>query len=151
MPKIDLDAVELTNNTIYPPPFAATLAKRYVRRLGAVAGLSDFGVTQVVLQPGGISSQRHWHEEEDEFVVILEGEAVLIEEDCETVMRAGECATFPKKVANGHHFVNRSQRDCIFIAVGRALASECHYPDIDMRYDAASRSFTRKDGTPYDG
>ena len=151
MPKIDLDAIELTNNTIYPPPFAATLTKRYVRRLGAVAGLSDFGVTQVVLQPGGISSQRHWHEEEDEFVVILEGEAVLIEEGGETVMRAGECASFPKKVANGHHFVNRSERDCIFIAVGKALGSECHYPDIDMRFDAANRRFTRKDGTPYDG
>ena len=112
MPKLDLDAIEQTNRTGYPPPYDAPMAKRHYRRLAPAAGLEDFGVSHVMLEPGGISSQRHWHEGEDEFVVMLAGEAVLIEDEGETVMRAGDCAAFPKGVANGHHLVNR---------IGRAL------------------------------
>ena len=149
MPKLDLDAIPETNATGYPAPFSEPMAKRRYRRLAPAAGLTDFGVSHVVLEPGGISSQRHWHEGEDEFVVILEGEAVLIEESGETPMRAGDCAAFPKGVADGHHLVNRGEAPCVFIAVGRIAETDCHYPDIDMHLDAKNRRFTRKDGRPY--
>jgi uncharacterized cupin superfamily protein len=147
MPKLDLDTIPQTNATGYPPPYAEPMAKRHYRRLAPAAGIEDFGVSHVVLEPGGISSQRHWHEGEDEFVVMLEGEAVLIEDEGETVMRAGDCASFPKGVANGHNLVNRGDRPCIFIAVGKPAKSDCHYPDIDLHLDGASGRFTRKDGT----
>lgn len=149
MPKIDLDSIEQTNRTTYPAPYAEAMVKRHFRRLGPAAGLQDFGVSLVTLEPGGISSQRHWHEEEDEFVVLLEGEAVLVEEEGETPLRPGDCAAFPKGVANGHHLVNRGDRPCIFIAVGRVPTSDCHYPDIDMHLDWSARRFTHKDRTPY--
>ncbi len=149
MPKLDLEAIEQINRTGYPPPYSEPMSKRHYRRLAPAAGLSDFGVSHVVLEPGGISSQRHWHEGEDEFVVMLDGEAVLVEEDGETLLRAGECAAFPKAVPNGHHLVNRGDRPCTFIAVGKSAASDCHYPDIDLHLDGASQAFTRKDGTPY--
>ena len=144
MPKLDLDAIESTNRTGYPPPFAAAMAKRHFRRLAPAGGLEDFGVSHVTLEPGGVSSQRHWHEGEDEFVVMLAGEAVLIENDGETVLRAGDCAAFPKGVANGHHLVNRAAAPCVFIAIGRPAVSDCHYPDIDLHLDAASGAFIRK-------
>jgi uncharacterized cupin superfamily protein len=147
MPKIDLDSIEQTNRTGYPQPYSAAMDKRLYRRLAPQAGLEDFGASHVVLKPGGISSQRHWHELEDELVVMLDGEAVLIEDEGETVLRAGDCASFPKNVANGHHLVNRGDRDCVFVAVGRAVGGDCHYPDIDMHYDSASGRFTRKDGS----
>jgi len=150
MPKLDLDAIEQINRTGYPPPYAAPMAKRYYRRLAPAAGLEDFGASHVVLAPGGISSQRHWHEGEDELVVMIEGEAVLIEDEGETVMCAGDIAAFPKGVPNGHHLVNRSARPCVFVAIGKAAASDCHYPDIDLHLDGASGAFVRKDGTPYD-
>lgn len=150
MPRIDLEAIEQINRTGYPPPFAAAMAGRHYRRVGAAAGLEDFGVSHVTLDPGGISSQRHWHEDEDEFLVMLEGEAWLIEEGAETLLRGGDCAAFPKGIANGHHLVNRSDRPCVFIAVGRVAASDCHYPDVDMHLDAASGEFRRKDGSRYD-
>ena len=108
MSKLDLAAIEQTNRTSYPEPFAAAMAGRHYHRLGAAGGLTDFGVSHVTLKPGGISSQRHWHVGEDEFVVLISGEAVLIEDEGETPMRAGDCAVFPKNVANGHHLVNRS-------------------------------------------
>jgi uncharacterized cupin superfamily protein len=149
MPKLDLEAIEATNRTGYPPPYDAPMAKRHYRRLAPEAGLEDFGVSHVVLEPGGISSQRHWHVGEDEFVVMLAGEAVLIEEGGETVMRPGDCAAFPKGVADGHHLVNRSDAPCTFIAVGKTAVTDCHYPDIDLLLDASSGAFVHKDGSPY--
>lgn len=149
MPKLDLEAIPQTNATGYPSPWREEMAKRHYRRLAPAAGLTDFGVSHVTLEPGGVSSQRHWHAGEDEFVVMLDGEAVLVEDDGETVLRAGDCAGFAKGVANGHHLVNRGTGPCVFIAVGRIAATDCHYPDIDMHLDGASMRFTRKDGTPY--
>jgi uncharacterized cupin superfamily protein len=149
MPKLDLSAIEATNRTGYPPPWSEPMGKRWYRRLAPAAGLEDFGVSHVTLQPGGISSQRHWHEGEDEFLVMLAGEAVLVEDEGETVLRSGDCAAFPKGVPNGHHLVNRSEADCVFLVVGRVAGTDCHYPDIDMHLDAKSGRFTHKDGTPY--
>ncbi|HEU5286756.1 MAG TPA: cupin domain-containing protein [Sphingomicrobium sp.] len=150
MPKIDLDQVEPTNRTTYPMPFAAEMGRRHFRRLGAAAGLAEIGVSHVVLEPGGVSSQRHWHEGVDEFVVVLDGEAVLVEDGGETLMRAGDCAAFPKDVANGHHLVNRSEGNCTFLAIdNRRGEGDCHYPDVDLHWDQSNGRYTRKDGTPY--
>jgi uncharacterized cupin superfamily protein len=78
---------------------------------------------------------------------MLSGEAVLIEDEGETIMRAGDIAAFPKGVANGHHLVNRSGSDCVFVAIGKPAASDCHYPDIDLHLNGASGRFTRKGGS----
>ena len=149
MPKLDLEAIESTNRTGYPPPFAAAMAKRHYRRLAPAAGLEDFGASQVTLEPGGISSQRHWHEGEDELVVMLAGEAVLIEDESEAVMRPGDIAAFAKGAPNGHYLVNRSAVPCVFVAVERPAATDCHYPDVDMHLDAKSGAFVHKDGSAY--
>ena len=148
MPKIDLDALPATNATGYPPEHAAAVRGRWYRRLGPASGLSDFGVSHVTLEPGAWSSQRHWHEGEDEFVVIIEGEAVLVDDGGRTPMRAGDCAAFPKNDGNGHVLVNESDAPCRFIAVGRPAATDCHYPDIDMHLFAGT-GFRRKDGSAY--
>ena len=149
MPKLDLEAIEQINRTGYPPPYAGPMAKRHYRRVAPAAGLEDFGVSHVTLEPDGISSQRHWHEEEDEFVVMIAGEAVLVEEDGETVLRPGDCCAWPKGVANGHHLINRGNAPCTFIAVGRIATSDCHYPDIDLHLDGAKQRFVRKDGSDF--
>jgi uncharacterized cupin superfamily protein len=149
MPKLDLDTIESTNRTGYPPPYDAPMAKRHYRRIAPAAGIEDFGVSHVVLEPGGISSQRHWHEGEDELVLILAGEAVLVEDESESAMRPGDIAAFPKGVANGHHLVNRSDAPCTFVAIGRAAETDCHYPDIDLHLDAAGGTYTHRDGSAY--
>lgn len=145
MPKIDLDAIPQTNATGYPPEYADVVQGRWYRRLAPVAGLSDFGVSHVTLQPGAWSSQRHWHEGEDEIVVMLAGEAVLVDDHGETMMRAGDVATFPKADGNGHVMQNRSDAPCLFVAVGRPGDTDCHYPDIDMHL-TPGRGFHRRSG-----
>jgi len=150
MPKIDLAAVPETSRTGYPEPYSDDVAGRSYRRLGAHGGITDFGVNLARLKPGAWSSQRHWHSSEDEFVVLLEGVAVLITDAGETVMRPGDCAAFPAGRADAHHLVNRSVRDAVFLVVGADKpADTCHYPDIDLHLPRNDGGFTHKDGTPY--
>ena len=149
MPKLDLDAIAQTNATGYPPVYADVIKERWYRRLAPAAGLSDFGASHVELAPGAWSSQRHWHEGEDELVVMLAGEAVLVDDSGETVMRAGDVAAFPKNDGNGHVLQNRSLGPCTFVAIGRAADSSCHYPDIDMHLSAGVGEQRRKDGSEF--
>ena len=147
MPKLDLDSIEQTNRTGYPPPYDAPMAKRHYRRLAPAAGLEDFGVSHVVLEPGGISSQRHWHEGEDELLVMLSGRAVLVEDDGETELVAGDIAAWPKGVRNGHHLINRGNEPCSFVCVSAGSEEGGGYSDIDMMWNETG--FVHKDGTPY--
>ncbi|AUW59792.1 transcriptional regulator [Sphingobium sp. SCG-1] len=149
MPKLDLDAIPQTNHTGYPTEYAQEVAGRFYRRIAPETGLTDFGVSHVTLMPGAWSSQRHWHEDEDEFVVILSGEAILIDEDGRTPMAAGDMAAFPKNDGNGHHLVNESDTDCMFVVVGRPAAGACHYPDVDMHIFGDGAGFRRKDGSAF--
>ena len=148
MPKVDLEAIEQVNTTGYPPPFNQDVAGRWYQRLAPATGLTDFGVSHVVLKPGAWSSQRHWHDGEDEFLVMLSGEAVLAEDDGETVLRPGDCAAWPKGSTNGHHLRNDSGSDCSFIVVGGGVNTGGGYSDIDMLFTAEG-AYVHKDGTPY--
>ncbi len=148
MPKLDLDTIPQLNKTGYPAPFDQPMAGRWFRRLGPAGGLTAMGVSHVVLKPGAWSSQRHWHDDEDEFLVMLTGEAVLIDDSGETVVRAGDCLAFPMGVGNGHHLQNRSDADCSFVAVGAGnMKGKGGYSDIDMIFD--DEAYLHKDGTPY--
>ncbi|MCA3254260.1 MAG: cupin domain-containing protein [Alphaproteobacteria bacterium] len=150
MPKLDLDAIPEIQRTGYPEPYRGAVAGRNYRRLADAAGLTDFGVNICRLEPGAWSSQRHWHSKEDEFVMMISGEAVLITDAGETVMRPGDCAAFPAGLADAHHLVNRSDADAVFLVVGSDKADDaCTYPDIDMHLPRGDGGFTRKDGTPW--
>jgi uncharacterized cupin superfamily protein len=149
MPKIDLESIPQTNRTGYPPPFDREVAGRCYRRLAPPSGLTLFGVSHVVLKPGAWSSQRHWHEGEDEFLVMVSGEAVLVDDSGEHLLRPGDCAAFPKGERNGHHVQNRSAADCAFIVVGAGINAGGEYPDIDMAFTPEG-TYVHKDGSPYE-
>jgi uncharacterized cupin superfamily protein len=154
MPKIDLPSAPRASGSSYPAPHDEPCRGREGVRLGLAAGLTQFGVNLVILQPGAWSSQRHWHDIEDEFVWVLDDEVALIEDDGETVLRAGDCAGFKGGVRNGHHLVNRTDRPVRILTVGtRDDADHGEYPDIDMRFLPGRYSggggFSRKDGTRY--
>ena len=150
MPKIDIAAVSKRKGSGYPAPFDAPLAERIRQRLGKPGGLTDFGINLMHLPPGNWSSQRHWHSHEDEFVYVLEGELTLIEDDGETVLRAGDCAAFPKGTGNGHHMINRSGATAVYLEIGsRQPADVTTCSDVDMMSTNADGWFVHKDGTAY--
>lgn len=119
------------------------------RRLAPAAGLTELGASHVVLKPGAWSSQRHWHDGEDELVVMIAGEGVMIEDGGETLLCAGDCAAWAKGSTDGHHIVNRSDADCVFVAISAGPSAGGGYSDIDMLFTDDNR-YTHKDGTDYD-
>jgi uncharacterized cupin superfamily protein len=148
MPKIDIKAITQSNATGYPAPFDREVEGRWWRRLAPPNGLTQLGASHVVLKPGAWSSQRHWHEGEDELVIMLSGEAVLVEDDGETIVRPGDVLAWAAGVENGHHLINRSDADCSFIAISAGdRATGGGYSDIDMMFGA--EGYFQKDGTPY--
>lgn len=154
MPKIDLEKVPVLTGTGYPAPFAGAVAGRSRKRIGDAGGLTQYGVNICTLRPGAASAHRHWHKAEDEFIYMLSGDAVLIEDAGETALKAGDAAAFPAGAANGHHLVNRSNADAVFLEVGsRAAEESVEYADpaVDMRAvkDAKGWRFLHKDGRPW--
>lgn len=152
MPKLDIASIPERGGTGYPAHLAALVSGRFRKRLGDAGGLTQFGVNLCRLEPGSGSSLRHWHHNEDEFVLMLSGEAVLIEDEGETILKPGDAATFKAGVANGHNIVNRGTVDAVFLEVGtRANHEIAEYPDVDLRAEGHNRiwKFTRKDGSDF--
>jgi uncharacterized cupin superfamily protein len=152
MPKVAIKSVPARQGVGYPEPFAALSAHRIRQKIGDAGGLTDFGVNLTRLPPGEWSSQRHWHSHEDEFVFVLEGEVVLIEDGGETRLLAGDAAAFPKGSGDGHHLINRSQRDAVYLEIGsRHPLDVATCSDVDMMSSNADGRFLRKNGDPIIG
>jgi uncharacterized cupin superfamily protein len=150
---IEATSLPSTSTTGYPEPYRKMVAGRSRRRLGDAFGLKNFGVNLARLEPGAMSSMRHWHYKQDEFVYMLEGEAVLVTDAGEQVLKPGMIAGFPAGKRDGHHLINRSDKPAVYIEIGDRLPGDgADYPDIDMKVtqDAAGKwGYTRKDGTPF--
>ena len=103
-------------------------------RLSEDGGLTQFGAYVETLPPGSWSSDRHWHEREDEFLYVLSGQATVIEDDGEHLLGPGDAACWPAGTPNAHHVVNRSQTPCSYLIVGTRHAHDvCHYPDLGRK------------------
>ena len=150
MPKIDLANVPVRLGAGYPEPFNQACAGRTRQRLGNAGGLTDFGINLMTLPPGKWSSQRHWHSHEDEFVFVLEGELTLVEDGGETLLRAGDCAAFPKGTGNGHHLQNRGSVTARYLEAGSRHPDDLTTcSDIDMMSANRDGRFVHKDGSPF--
>jgi uncharacterized cupin superfamily protein len=148
MKKIDLSTAPTLRGSGYPAPYDAPCRERSRVRLALAAGLTQFGVNLLRLSKGQWSSQRHWHHREDEFVIVLEGEVVLVTDAGEEILRAGDSAGFKAGDPDGHHFQNRSDNDAVLLEIGANHDDDiAEYPDIDMR--ALPGGYVHKDGTPY--
>lgn len=130
-----------------PGPDDGTLE---VLRYSDAGGLTQYGAYVVTLTPGSRSSERHWHEKEDEFLYVLSGEVTVIENDGAHVLHSGDAACWPAGTANAHHVVNRSNAPCSYLIVGTRVAHDvCRYPDADkiLYTEGETWRLTRTDGT----
>jgi uncharacterized cupin superfamily protein len=146
-------AVKIRKGSSYPEPWRTSCGEREKQALGDAVGLTAYGVNLVRLPPGALSSQRHWHSHEEEFVYLLEGELTLVTDAGEQQLSAGMCAGFPAGSGDGHHLVNNSDAWAVYLEIGdRSGDDEVVYPDIDLFLPSAKggkRGFTRKNGEPY--
>lgn len=149
---VDTADMKARIGTVYPAGFTENCQQREKKVLGDVFGLTQFGVNLTTLPPGQWSALRHWHEKEDEFVYVVSGELVLIDDDGEHLLSAGMCAGFPAGVKNGHHVVNNSDAPASFVEVGtRSPIEHAEYPDDDLIADKDENGFrfSNRKGEPY--
>ena len=148
-----LDAPLRAKASGYPEKFRARVEGREKRPLGDLFGLANFGVNLTRLAPGAQSSLRHAHAKQDEFVYILEGRPTLITDAGETELEPGMCAGFKAGAGDGHHLVNRSKQDVLYLEIGdRTRGDSAIYPDDDLQVvqDAEGNwRYLHRDGTPY--
>ena len=141
---------KITSN--YPEEFKAFVAGRSKKRLGDAAGLQNFGVNLTKLAPGSCSALRHWHTRQDEFIYILSGEITLVTDEGEQILTPGMAAGFPAGVADGHHLINRSNSEAVYLEIGdRTPNDEVIDPDDDLvaKDSLKGWAFTHKDGRLY--
>ena len=150
--RIDVKALPPVIGTLYPPPLDEPCRSRQRTRIGNAAELTQFGVNFVRLPPGAWSSQRHWHTSSDELVYVLSGEIVLVTDEGEETLRAGDAAGFKANDPNGHHLQNRSAEEATFLEIGTRVAGDAAaYPDVDLVSppDQKPALYTHRDGVPY--
>jgi len=147
------EAPARSKRTNYPEPFASRMVGREKRPLGDLFGLRNFGVNLTRLAPAGISSLRHAHTRQDEFVYILQGRPTLHTDDGRAQLEPGMCAGFKAGTGNGHHLVNETAEDVVYLEIGdRTPGDQATYPDDDLQAAALEPgkwSFLHKDGRPY--
>lgn len=148
MPKVTLP--DWCDETAYAHPVIADHPGPYRSRLlSDPGGLTQFGAFLEELPPGSRSGQRHWHEAEDEMILMLSGELVLVE-DVETTLCAGDVAAWPAGQAQGHRLDNRSDAPARYLVIGtRKDRDVIHYADHDLvtTRDGARRAYHRRDGS----
>jgi uncharacterized cupin superfamily protein len=152
--RIDPATLPVLTGTTYPAPYDQPCRDRHRTRLGDAAGLTQFGVNLLRLDPGAWSSQRHWHTGGDEFIYVLAGEVVLVTDAGEEILRAGDAAGFGAGDPDGHHLQNRSGAATTILEIGSRIPGEAaYYPGIDLVAQTASPvkpgGYTHVDGTPY--
>jgi uncharacterized cupin superfamily protein len=150
---VEANSVPSVSTTNYPEQFRPYVAGRSKRRLGDAFSLRNFGVNLTTLTPGAMSALRHWHVKQDEFVYILEGECILATDAGEEVLRPGMVAGFPAGKKDGHHLINRSDRNVVYLEIGDRLPGDAaDYPDLDMvTHQGADGkwAYFHRDGKPY--
>lgn len=149
---INPEEVPSRTGTNYPDKFKSIVSGRVKKCLGDFAGLKNFGVNRVKLSPGSASALRHWHSHQDEFIYILEGEVTLITDAGEEILTPGMAAGFPANHEDGHHLINRSNQDVVYLEIGDRTPNDiANYPDNDLiakpGENSKSHIFIRKDGT----
>ena len=139
--------------SILPEPLASRMQLRDKRPLGDFFGLANFGVNLTTIKPGGISSFRHAHTVQDEFVYVLEGHPTLVTNAGETVLSPGMCVGFKAGTGDAHQLVNRTREDVTYLEVGDRMPNDsASYPEEDLKAEFVASGqwrFTHKDGTPY--
>jgi uncharacterized cupin superfamily protein len=154
MPVIhDPKGVPGRRSTIYPKPFDEGFDKRFKRALTGLLGLTQFGVNLTTLEPGGKSAHRHWHECEDEFIYVLEGELTLVTDEGEQILKPSMAVGFPAGEKNGHQLINNSGAPATYLEIGtRAETDAATYPDIDLKAEKSDGRFRffKKSGEPYE-
>jgi len=83
---------------------------------------------------------------------VLQGTPPLFTDEGATRFGPGMCAGFKAGTGNGHHLVNESADEVVYLEIGdRSTGDSASYPDDDLMAVSASGKwlFAHNDGSPY--
>ena len=146
------DVAPRTAVSFYPEPFASRMNGREKRQLGEFFGLKNFGVNLTRLAPNTVSSLRHAHAKQDEFIYVVAGEPTLVTNEGRMQLSAGMCVGFRAGTSNAHHLRNETTDDVMYLEVGdRTPGEEVTYPDDDLQIVSVGgkAQYLRKNGSAY--
>lgn len=154
LPAVDPATVEGHSGTFYPDERKGPSEGRIKQRLGDAAGLTHFGVNLTTLPPGASSALRHWHQNEDEFIYVLEGELTVWSDVGEQVLTPGMAAGFPAGKPDGHCYLNKTNEPVVVLEVGNRVSEDVvTYPhdDLHLVKEPGNHQYFNKKGEPLGG
>lgn len=146
------DVPPRTAVSFYPEPFASRMAGRQKSQLGEFFGLKNFGVNLTRLAPHAMSSLRHAHLRQDEFVYVVQGNPTLRTDEVSQRLAPGMCVGFPAATGNAHHLHNETESEVLYLEIGdRTPGEEVTYSDDDIKVVQrdGKMAYVHKDGRPY--
>lgn len=124
-----------------------------VRAVSDAVGLTRMGVGLREIEPGLAGTHRHFHEAEEEWVYVLEGDGHVRLGPLSLPVRAGSFVGFPPG-PSPHHFIADGSAPLVLLEGGeRRRAQEVvHYPDLGLVARARKREpaagFPPEEGEP---
>lgn len=105
-------------------------ALRLTRSLSTLVGMQRLGLHLVTLEPGRDSTTHHYHDADEEFILILTGTGIAkIGADVFDI-GPGDFMGFPAP-SPAHSLHNNSDTDLVYLMGGECAAVDVvHYPDI---------------------
>ena len=134
MKKADLNEIPARRGSApYPDPYNEKLKGRTSWTLTSHFGLKQFGVNRVELAPGAWSTQRHWHRNNDEAVIVVSGELTLVTDEGEETL----ALTDPTRHVPDKELLEAELQEAIETAI-RALPEKQRMAVVLRRYEGKS-------------
>jgi uncharacterized cupin superfamily protein len=101
-------------------------------RLGWALGTERLGLGVWELAPGQAAYPYHFHIQEEEVLIVLEGTLSLRTPDGWRELPTGEAVRFPRGESGAHQVVNWGEQPARFLAISTSGDADiCVYPDSD--------------------
>ena len=117
------------------------------KKLGRAAGGQELGCSLYEIDPGKCSWPFHYHLNNEEALVVLEGEGVLRTNSSERPLKKGDYLAFPKGPQGAHKISNQSTSVLKVLIVSTMHEPDaCVYPDSEKVGIYLGEEFAAADG-----
>jgi uncharacterized cupin superfamily protein len=114
------------------------------KEVASVFKAQHLGFHLEILNPGCFSCPYHYHEKEEELVIVIEGEAIIRQNDRFLKIKKMDLIFFPTGPEHVHQIYNHTEKPFhYFVLSNRAVDDVCHYPDSHKKLVRNPRSMTQ--------
>ncbi len=118
------------NEYKYEQLVSAKTAETYSRSvvISSALEIRDLFIHHEILAPGKRASAPHYHSEIDEFLYLVKGNLIAVEDDTQIEISAGDSICFSANSKKLHYVENRAENDAEFLVVSKKIShSDVHF------------------------